>query len=289
MKIENYVEEVGSGPPIIFVHGSYSSPAAWKGMASILAENHRCLLIKLPGHGGTPTPTDFESPTFAPEFEVLDTVFRERCSEPAHLVGHSYGGGVAMAYALRNESCLRALTLFEPGVFWILRGLADSSSAETLDRVCRALRQDILEGVPNACGQIIDFWGGLGSFDALPSPVKGGMAALERENLRHWHLCRRLEAKDDESAYRRLSTPTCLVCGDQSNVIASKIIDALEDRLPRSEKVVIPGASHFLVTTHAELCAAEVERMECQVSPGVGAPINRPFTSSPRERPVPIR
>ncbi len=111
-------------------------------MVSVLAKKHRCLLVKLPGHGGTPSPTDFEFPTLAPEFEVLDTVLRKRCNEPAHLVGHSYGGGVAMAYALQNESSFRALTLFEPGAFWLLRGLAESSSADTLDRIRRALRQE---------------------------------------------------------------------------------------------------------------------------------------------------
>ena len=45
-------------------------------MVSVLAKKHRCLLVKLPGHGGTPSPTDFEFPTLAPEFEVLDTFAR---------------------------------------------------------------------------------------------------------------------------------------------------------------------------------------------------------------------
>ena len=262
MNFENHVTECGSGPPIVFVHGSYAGPAAWKAIAKRLAPRHRCIAIALPGHAGCPRPDDFAHPSLAPEFEILDWVLRERCEDPAHLVGHSFGGGVALAYALRNPQALRALTLFEPVAVWILRSCGEQQAAGAVDRIRRALRRDLEAGIPHACGQVIDFWGGLGSFDALPERVKDTMAGLERDNLRHWDLFRNLEAEDDVLAYGGLDCPVGIVHGERSNPVAGRIVQALRGRLPASQSVEIPGASHFLVTTHAAVCAAQVATVE---------------------------
>lgn len=259
MNLRDHVIEQGvDGPPIIFIHGSFANPGAWKSMVSILSKDHRCLLLKLPGHAGTRRPGDFECPSLAPEFEILDWVIRERCGGHAHLVGHSFGGAIAMEYALRQAASLRSLTLFEPVSYWVMKSAGDIDSAGAFDRIIRALRSDMAEGVPYACGQIIDFWGGLGSFEGLPDSVKDGMSALERDNLRHWEIGKTLESSDRESDYRALRVPTRLVHGERSNPLAHRIIETLEARIAGSEVSEIEGASHFLVTTHAEQCASEV-------------------------------
>ena len=216
--------------------------------------------MKLPGHAGTRRPGDFECPSLAPEFEILDWAIRARCGAHAHLVGHSFGGAIAMEYALRQAASLRSLTLFEPVSYWVMKSAGDIDSAGAFDRIIRALRSDMAEGVPYACGQIIDFWGGLGSFEGLPDSVKDGMSALERDNLRHWEIGKTLESSDRESDYRALRVPTRLVHGERSNPLAHRIIETLEARIAGSEVSEIEGASHFLVTPHAEQCAREVLR-----------------------------
>ena len=217
---DHVIEQGVDGPPIVFIHGSYANPAAWKSMVSILSKDHRCVLVKLPGHAGTRTPGDFECPSLAPEFEIFDWVIRERCGGHAHLVGHSFGGAIAMEYALGRAASLHALTLFEPVAFWVMKNAGDTNSAGAFDRIIRALRSDMAEGVAYACGQIIDFWGGLGSFEGLSDPVKDGMSALERDNLRHWEIGKILESSDRESDYRALSVPTRLVHGERPNPLA---------------------------------------------------------------------
>ena len=86
MKIENFYEQQGNGTPIVFIHGSYATTSTWKKMIERLAVNHRCISIKLPGHGGTPEPEDFSEPTIETELKILSQVVNEVANEPVHLV-----------------------------------------------------------------------------------------------------------------------------------------------------------------------------------------------------------
>ena len=60
-----YVLEKGAGEPIVFVHGSYATPSAWKKLMESLAPTHHCIAVRLPGHGGMPDPQDFEAPSIS--------------------------------------------------------------------------------------------------------------------------------------------------------------------------------------------------------------------------------
>src|SRR5262249_23875994 len=67
---------------------------------------------------------------------------------PFHLVGHSYGGGVALRFALNHPERLRSLTLVEPSSFHILRA-AEGSDARLLHEI-RAVADAVNHGV--ICG-----------------------------------------------------------------------------------------------------------------------------------------
>jgi pimeloyl-ACP methyl ester carboxylesterase len=100
----------GSGPTVVLVHGLGSRPEHWLPMARNLARDHRVVLVELPGHGNAdmPHPLTLEGAALS-----LDRALDEQCSEPAVLVGHSVGGLVAAAEALRSPRRVRALVLVE--------------------------------------------------------------------------------------------------------------------------------------------------------------------------------
>ena len=100
----------GRGPEIVLVHGLGSSAAHWLPVARLLARRHTVTMVDLPGHGlaNMPEPFSLEQATLA-----LDRALAEGGDEPVVLVGHSLGGLVAAAEALRAPKRIRGLVLIE--------------------------------------------------------------------------------------------------------------------------------------------------------------------------------
>lgn len=258
--------EQGAGDPIVFVHGSYATPSTWKKLMERLAPTHHCIAIRLPGHGGLPDPEDFNAPTIEPELAVLEAVVRARTDRPIHLVGHSYGGVVTLAQALKGNLPLAELTLFEPVATWVLDAVGDAPMQAQVQAFLKRYRQDAAQGLPDACGQVIDFWGGANDFAALPAHIQQTMATMVGNNLRHWDICTR--ADHTEADLRRLSVPTRLVCGTRSNEVAHAIVDHLHRLLPHNRRWEIEGASHGLVTSHADACWQALRAPVTPTQPG---------------------
>jgi pimeloyl-ACP methyl ester carboxylesterase len=101
---------MGRGPTVVLVHGLGSSARHWLPLARDLAHDHRVAFVELPGHGLAPMsmPFTLEQATLA-----LDRALAEQSHGPVVLVGHSVGGLVAAAEALRSPQRVRALVLVE--------------------------------------------------------------------------------------------------------------------------------------------------------------------------------
>ena len=118
----------GAGPTIVLVPGSCSTGAAWRPVISAWDNRFRCVTTSLLGYGGTAERRTTHDPSITHEAEMLESVIR-RASGSVHLVGHSFGGLVAVSYTHldvykrqakrrryrrrhRNRSLLRSLPRF---------------------------------------------------------------------------------------------------------------------------------------------------------------------------------
>ena len=254
MDIGQHVVQQGSGEPIVLVHGSYATTSTWKKMVERLSQTHHCIAIKLPGHGGMPDPTDFASPSIETELAVIEAAVRQFTDRPIHLVGHSYGGVVALAQALKGSVPVSRLTLFEPVATWVLDVVDDQAMLGELHTFLSRYRRDAAAEQPHVCGQVIDFWGGGDHFAALPAHIQDAMGTMVANNLRHWDIC--TVPRHSRADLAALNIPTHLVCGTRSNAVARAIVDHLHRVLPDSQRTDIEGASHALVTSHPEACLA---------------------------------
>src|SRR5262245_38051823 len=106
----------GIGPTVVFIPGSCSTSAAWRLVTDQIEHRFRCVTTSLPGYGRTAerrTPID---PPMVREVEALEAVVRCAAREAGakvHLVGHSFGGLVALAVALRRTVPVASLLLAE--------------------------------------------------------------------------------------------------------------------------------------------------------------------------------
>src|SRR6476661_7455254 len=102
------VERFGSGPPVLFVHGSVVGPELTWQKQRELAERWSLILPSRPGFGES---TRLERG----DFEQEAPLFAELLGDGAHLVGHSYGAVIALLAAAERPEAVRSLTVSEPG------------------------------------------------------------------------------------------------------------------------------------------------------------------------------
>jgi pimeloyl-ACP methyl ester carboxylesterase len=105
--------EMGSGPPLVLIHGIQDSHRAWRRAAPFLARRFRVLMPDLPGHGFSGRP---DAPyTLTWYAQIVSAWMAEIGVERAHLCGHSFGGGVAQWMVLEQRRRIDRLALVAAG------------------------------------------------------------------------------------------------------------------------------------------------------------------------------
>lgn len=232
-----HVQVLGDGgPPLAMLHGLLvGSMASWYFTAAPrLARRFRVLLSDLRGHGlSGASPTGYDLPTLAGD---LHAMLPMAGAGSATLVGHSYGGLVALRYALTHRHRVRRLVLVDAPL--------PPSQVPELSAFLERRPEDMLS--------------------ALPQPLAEGVAGGSRQGRRLLLQLQRLVAEsslladlgrepdfsDDELA--ALDVPTLLVYGDRSGCRAAG--ERLARALPHAQLRLLPGG-HFLPAEQPALLA----------------------------------
>lgn len=111
MRLE--VTDVGEGPLVICLHGMGHSSAIWADVATRLSVAYRVVCPDLLGHGSSPTPPDPAAYRRDRCLEDIDEIIAEhrQVGEVPFLIGHGFGGYLALSYALGRTSGVRGLGL----------------------------------------------------------------------------------------------------------------------------------------------------------------------------------
>ena len=105
--------EMGSGYPLVLLHGIYDSHRTWRRVAPLLAKNFRVLMPDLPGHGFSGRP---DAPYTLEWHAAMVAAWMDAINvKTAHICGHSYGGGVAQWMLLDHRSKVDRLALVAAG------------------------------------------------------------------------------------------------------------------------------------------------------------------------------
>ncbi len=112
-EVDLHWAELGSGPPLVLLHGLCDSHRTWFPVAGALAQTRRVLMLDLAGHGESSRPDasytlDWHADTVGAWLEKLGL-------QEVDLVGHSFGGGVAQWMLLKHRKRVRRLCLESAG------------------------------------------------------------------------------------------------------------------------------------------------------------------------------
>lgn len=241
--------EQGRGEPVVLLHSSASSGAQWRALAERLSERYRVIAPDLYGYGATAHWAGRGPFHLEREAEIVGALLGH-VGEPAHLVGHSYGGAVALRFARSRADLLRSLTLIEPVAFHLLGGQDAQALAEISEvaaMVARALASgDYLGGF----GRFVDYWSGPGAWATIPAEKRPAMAARLAKVALDFHATLNDTARLDD--LRLMAVPTLVLQGTCSPLPTRRICDLLSRVLPDAQVQTIAGAGHMAPITHRD-------------------------------------
>lgn len=118
-----HLDTLGQGEPILFVHASFGDRDDWL-LQHPLADRYQLRLLDRRGHGLSPARIT-SAATDPAEFNRQAAGIAHLCGDGAHLVGHSYGGLLALLAAAQRPAAIRSLTVIEPPAYGVARGHPD--------------------------------------------------------------------------------------------------------------------------------------------------------------------
>jgi len=247
----------GQGPAVVLLHSSMGSKSQWRILMESMRGTHRLIAIDLHGYGDSSMPRTCNRHSLREEVRLVQAKLTQvlAAGERFHLVGHSFGGAVALRLAHAEPERVRSLTLYEPTAFHLLdrndpvlddiRAVAEVTQVAALD----GQRRDATE-------LFIDFWGGEGTFAALP-PARQALftSLLPKVPLDFEAL---INDPLRPSDYGRMVIRTCLIAGRESPPCAHAVVASLAAGLANAEMHEVQ-AGHMAPVSHPALVNPLIE------------------------------
>ena len=108
-----HVEQAGAGEPVVLIHGFGASTYSWRKVMPALARGHRVVAIDLNGFGYTQRPKTRESYTREAQARLVLGTLDALGIARAHVVGHSYGGGLTLYLAQTHPERFLSMVLVD--------------------------------------------------------------------------------------------------------------------------------------------------------------------------------
>ena len=238
----------GEGPPLVLVHGTAADHGRWQPILPALEERFTVYAVDRRGRGGS---GDGEGYDVEREAEDIASVV-DSLGEPVNLLGHSYGGLLALEAALLTRN-IRKLVLYDPGIE--VEG-ADIYLHETIGRLEALLEPGDRDGVvATTMSEVAGLQPEVVEYMRSQPAWQARMAAAHT-------IPRELRAvkayRFDPERFGSLEVPTLLMGGGASPVALRKALEVVDDALPDSRVVVMEGQGHAAMDTGTDHFTGEV-------------------------------
>jgi non-heme chloroperoxidase len=236
----------GAGDPVILLNGLLGDYRGWRRQVDALRSKYRVIAVSQRYYWPNRWPDDGAGFGVGSHVADLATLLRQLGLPPVHLVGHSYGGGVAGQFAVAHPGFVRTLILAEPALVSI------AAEAPEMPR--------LMAEVGENCKIVFEEWQKGYGAKAVEEQLAFvfGLETLKRIGAEHFELLENaqiigaaLRVRPPPPPFtpemaRSLTTPVLLIEGGATKAVFRITCETLAGLLPNVERMIIPGASHAL-------------------------------------------
>jgi pimeloyl-ACP methyl ester carboxylesterase len=236
-------------PTLVLLHASASSARQWDALAESLRANFEVHAIDLHGHGRQAPPAHGQALSVRDDAALAQAVL-ERAGG-GHVIGHSYGGAVAMHLAASAPRLVHSLALYEPVLFRLLADHAPGSfgAEEVFDLATFVWQQVGLARLSQAAERFVDYWSGPSAWQRVPpdrqQAIAGRMPLIEQQ-------FRSLVREPlPVSALARIDMPLLCLHGTRTTSAALQMATLLKTLLPHGRHEALEGLGHMAPVSDA--------------------------------------
>lgn len=249
-----YCREAGAGPAILCLHSSASSGGQWRQLTEALATRFRVLAPDLYGYGKSAPSESDNSFGLLEELDWLEPIV-EDAGESVSLVGHSYGGLIALLLALRHPKRVRSVVVYEAAAWSVaVEADADHPGAREIEELRRGTIRLVDDGkLMEAAEVFVRYWAGDKAWETMPEDRRH-FTALGMRKVRNEFASEIVCHEAGVHTTARLATiaaPIQYLVGSRTKASARRVAEVIVPRLQNVSHDVLEGMGHMGPVTNA--------------------------------------
>ena len=236
-------------PAALLLHSSASSGRQWERLVEEMKPHFRAHAVDLHGHGERAGWRGDAPLTLADEAALAVPLLMQNGG--AHIIGHSYGGAVALKLATLYPTWVRSVVVYEPVLFpWLSNDPTSHNLVQEVAAVAASIHDHLRRGDTHSAAQrFINFWSGDGAWESLPASKQSSIAPRMLAVSHHFDALFSDTLQRTELELLRM--PIMVVSGSRSPAVTRRIAGLLRAALPDAEHEVLQAMGHMGPITHA--------------------------------------
>ena len=227
----------GDGPPLFLIHGIGATHGAWKHALPILTKHFTVVSYDLRGHGMSPIPQSKFG--LAELVEDLEHLRKKTGFVKAHFAGHSLGGMIGPAYAVKYPDHVLSVSLLSTAAF---RNEDDIKNVSLV--VCDMEEKSIPEVLPTLTNR----WFTDNFIKKNPNVVKDRLTQVIDTNANVFLNVFHIYAETEMSPWlHKIKAPCLVLTGEHDGGCSPRLNRLMHDALSQSELVILPEYKHSIL------------------------------------------
>jgi pimeloyl-ACP methyl ester carboxylesterase len=255
----------GTGSPVVLIHGNPGSAKDWTRLFDPLAVRHKIVAFDRPGHGQSQRPRHGDT-TVEVQASLLHDALKQFHIVRPIIVGHSWGGALALVYAITYPKEVAGLVLLAPAAYESQDDdgfLAGLPAVPVIGDAANYVLTPLLAATVVRSNLKKAF---------SPDPVPPG---YERTVLSEWTTPKKVKAYAQDSAslnstlkklsprYSEITVPVSILTGDSDLIVSGKEnAERLHAELPKSNLIVLSKTGHELPVNRSQAVVDEIEKVQ---------------------------